>query len=940
MVAGDVFTDPIHTVAYSTDAGIYQIIPQCVVCPANAEDVAVIVKFAKSQNIPIAPRGAASGLAGESLCAGIVLDMSRYMSRLISIDNEAEFVTCQPGLVLDELNEHLRKFGRKIGPDPSSGNRATIGGCIANNATGAHSPAYGYMADHLHSVQAVLADGSKVRLTNNMSPEDIDNDFLESAARQIISLLSENEKTIADALPKTSRNRSGYNIADVCHNGRLDLARLLCGCEGTLAIFTEITLRTVAIPPFSAQLQLEFDSYGNMAGAVPLLIENNAAACELMDNSLISLASASMPQYRDILPADALTVLWAEFNAENEDALHNALQQAAKATASLAVKSKSIFDHAVQQRISKARKDAVPLLYRKSGTARPVPFIEDVSVENINLDKYIAGLEQIRRRYNIEMAYYGHAGDGELHIRPYLDLSQPSDVQKMLDIANDVFTLAWSLGGSISGEHADGLVRAAFIRRQYGDQFYELLRKTKQILDPNNLLNPGKIINDDPEIMTKNLRDAYTVNADRLSSDAFSSDDELKEELRKCNGCGLCLSDVNDLRMCPVHHALKDELSASRAKSNLIRAWAAGQIDEKTFHSRQFKKILDLCVNCKACSLECPSGVDVSKLVVAARTRYRQKKMPTLAEFLLSRNRYLSILMSKIPLAERISRWKASSLAMDKIIGLDKRRQLPAFDKGSFTKAGRKYLHSLPTLTDPADKVAYFVDTFANYNDHEIGFKVIDILHHNNIDVVIPDQRPVPMPAMVYGNSKTATRDLKYNLKSLLKAIADGCKIICSEPSAALALKTELQDYIRTDEAALIAENTFEFVSYLNILRTAGKLKPAVQNPAGKFLYHPPCHSLAISDGNCPTVELLRQLADLEIESLGAGCCGLAGTFGMQKKNYDLSMKIAQPLKKALADSDAEYVITECAACGMQIEHISEKTAIHTAKVIARCFGL
>ena len=947
IVRGDVYTDIVHRVAYSTDASIYRIVPRCVVSPRDAADVAAVVGYADAEAIPVVARGAGSGLAGESLSGGIVLDMTRYMNKIIGAEDNGGTVTCEPGVVLDDLNKYLADFGRKIGPDPSSANRAVIGGCVANNSTGSHSLQYGYMSNYVETIEAVLADGSIVEFKNNVDPEQGKDDTVASIAKECLSVLSENQAVINKALPRTKRNRSGYNIAGVCHDGRIDMARLMASSEGTLAIFTKITLRTVPVPVSKGLLQLEFDSLETMARAVPTIVDSGVSTCELMDKNLIDLAKNALPEYRDLLPVNAAAVLLVEHVGQTLEEVKKKIELTDAAVGQMASGRRIVLDPDQQKRLWKSRKDAGPLLYRKRSRKHPAEFMEDVSVDHLRLEDYIVGLLEIGRRYDIAMSFFGHAGDGELHSRPLLDLSEPADVDKMRAIADDVFSLAWSLGGSISGEHADGLVRAAFVRKQYGDEYYELLCRIKNIFDPDGLMNPGKIINSDPDVMVKNLRRAHKPLPERMKTDLLFEEDELALEIEQCYGCGLCLSREPGLRMCPVFRAMGEELGSSRAKANLLGYWVTGQLEDKDFESPEFRKFLDLCVNCKACLLQCPSGVDISNLMMTARARYVKQRGLRRTERLLSQNRYMSLLGSIFsPISNLVMRLPLFGLLLEKVAGLDKRRRMPGFKRGSFLKAGRKYLASCEPIEKPIDKVAYFVDTYANYNDHELGFAVLDVLRHNDIDVILPNQLPAPLPAMVYGDTNKAKKDLSYNVRHLAQAVRDGYKIVCSEPSAALALKQELRHFVSGEDAKLVSENTFELMNYLLDLYNKGKLKNTKKNPqanlgakyADEYVYHMPCHLHAVGDGTA-SIKLLQELCGVKVTDLKAGCCGLAGTFGMQKKNYDLSSKIASSLKDALEKSPTQNVLTECAACGMQIGHLSDKRVTHPVKVIARAYA-
>ena len=940
LIKGDVYADVIHRSAFSCDASIYQIMPACVVAVKDAEDISAVIKYASDNQLSVTARGAGSGLAGESLTDGIVIDMIRYMNNIIGYDSHDKTVTCQSGVVLDELNDYLKPFGRKIGPDPSSSSRATVGGCVANNATGAHSLQYGHIANFVEKIQAVLSDGSIVELTNDYSPTGDGKSTLDTIAFKCLDVIDNNREMIAESLPLTRRNRSGYNIADICHDGKIDMAKLLAGSEGTLAVLTRITLRTVELPKQKALVQFEFDSLEKMAKAVPIIVDSGVSACELTDDRLVKMALDAFPKYRDILPVGAKISLLAEHIGQDMDEVAAKIEQSCEVVGQLAYNCRTFFDEQQQQRLWKSRKDAVPLLYRSKGDKKPVGFVEDTSVDNTRLDEYIEGLEAIGEKYDFVMSYYGHAGDGELHIRPILDLCSGEDVKKMRAVADEVYALTWSLGGSISGEHADGLVRAAYIKKQYGQRYYQLLWDIKNIFDPAGLINPGKILNNDPDIMVKNLRGRFAYSEERLKSDLFFDKDELRFEIGQCNGCGLCLSNQQDLRLCPVYRAMKDETGSSRAKVNLLRLWMTGQMSEEDFTCDEFGKFLSLCVNCKACSLQCPSGVDVSKLMIAARAEYVRRKGLKLPYRILSLNRYMAILNGMFaPVSGFVMGLGPFRFLLEKFAGIDRKRKMPDFKRTSFLKAGRKYLESAEPIERPVEKIAYFVDTYANYNDPQLGFDVIKCLRHNDVEVILPDQRPAPLPAIVYGDVKTARRELRYSVKYLAEAVKAGYKIVCSEPSAAMCLKEELRLFVDSEDARLVSENVYELMSFLLGLFKRGKLKSASKQRAERFLYHSPCHLLATGDSKA-SIELLGGLCSAEIIDINAGCCGIAGTFGMQKKNALLSDKISENLAKALADSDIKTVLSECSICRMQIEHISDSEAIHPVKVLAQAWDL
>ncbi len=951
QVQGDVFEDIVHRAAYSTDASIYRIVPACVVAPRDQADVVAVVKYAAQEDLPVAARGGGTGLAGEALCSGILLDMTRYMNRIIEVQLDGTQVQCEPGVVLSELNAALARYGRTIGPDPSSANRAAVGGCLANNATGAHWLQYGYIGQYVERLEVVLSDGTLAEFTNQLDPAGVEDKRVGSLAAQCAELIQRNQMVIRGALPKIRRNRCGYNIWAVYREGKIDMARLMAGSEGTLAIFTKITLRSVPVPRARGLLQLEFDSLEKMAEAVPLIVRCGASACELMDRNLTNLARNALPAYRDILPSGAAAVLTVEHTGKDTQEVRGKIDQTDKALGDLPSGRRTVLDPGEQARIWKSRMDAGPLLYRKRSRKHPAEFIEDTSVDNRQLGRYLKGIAEIEKKYGFEMYLYGHAGDSELHMRPYLDLGSAADRQKMQAIANEVFSLVWSLGGSISGEHAVGLVRAPFVQRQYGQEYYSILCRVKEIFDPAGLLNPGKIINADQDVMTKNLRRSPKIQRERTKTNLLFRPDELALELEQCYGCGLCRA-TDAGRMCPVFRSLREELGSPRAKANLLHFWATGQLQDKQFESALFGRFLDLCVHCRTCLRECPSGVDIPGLMSFARAQYARRLGLTWGERLLSGNHFLEVMGSIFsPAANTLTKSRRLRGILERCFGIDRRRRIPQFARGSFIRAARRYLAARTPPAQPVDKVAYFVDTYANYNDHELGYAVLDVFGANEVEVTLPKQLPAPLPAIAYGDLDRARKHLAYSLKHLAEAVRAGYKVVCSEPSAALCLKEDLKRLVPGADAELVAENTFELTGYLLNLFKQGKLRQLQpeqkadlirrygtrREGAGGLAYHLPCHLWALGQDGA-SIELLEALCGLKVLDLGAGCCGLAGTYGLQKKNYELSEKIAEGLKAALDSAGTKIVLTECSACAMQIEHISTRAARHPIKVLAEAY--
>jgi len=933
IVTGEVYCDALHRALYSTDASIYQIRPLCVVLPRSVEDIVATVRFAAEVGVPIVARGGGSGLAGESLCTGIVMDMSRHLDKILHFDADAGVVTCQPGVILERLNAAAANSGWQFGPDPASGTRASIGGIISNNSTGAHSIKYGYTDAYVESLKVVLADGELVELSaipaSQLGGGAGGTDRTIQLAAALRDLLEPQQDLIAAHMPKSQRNRAGYGLDKALRDGRVNLHRLVAGSEGTLAVIVEATLRLVRIPQIKGLLQLHFASLDEMARAVPVLWPLKPATTELTDAMLARLARQAYPQYGRVLPPESVAAsLLVEFDGDSDEEVAEKIRQA-RAAIDWTVSSQEVLDAEGQQMVWSARKAAVPLLFRRPGKTQPIPFIEDAAVPVERFGEYMAGLQDIINAHGIDACYYAHAGHGEVHTRPFLNLRAPDHVEKMCSIAEKTYELVWSLGGTISGEHGEGLVRAQFIRRH-----------------PQEILNPGKIINDDPQVMRKNLRVRHAIRRDRLETKLIFRDDEFADEIERCNGNGQCRTREPSVTMCPIFRVTGEEDASPRAHANMMRHYITGLLDEEVLGSDDFKRMADFCVNCKMCRLECPSAVNVPKLMLEAKAQYAARRGLTPAELTLSHAMANCILNSlTAPAANLFVNFKPFRVLLEKLTGIDRRRELPRFAFGSFTwrQELAQAIGAAPGDGrhggEPIDRVAYFVDMFANYNDHSVARATIAVLRHNGIEVHLPKQTGSGMPAIDYGDLRLARRAVRYNIQHLAEAVRAGYKIVCSEPTAALCLKDEYLCLDDSPEAHLVAENTFELTDYLRGLLNQGKLDTDFQPVNMHFGYHAPCHLKAMEIGY-PGLELIRQIPGVEVTVIERGCCGIAGTFGFQKKNFEMSMAAGAGLFEALADEQIDFGLSECSTCKMQMEQGTGKYTYHPIKVLAMAYGL
>lgn len=945
FVAGEVLTDPLSRAMYSTDASFYQIWPEAVICPKNLADVKEAVRFANEHKRPIVARGAGSGLAGESLTDGIVLDFSRFANSITKIDPDLRTAVVEVGCVFKRLNDELAGHKLLFGPDPSSGNRATIGGILANNATGAHSLRYGYAGDHIDWIDCVLADGSAARFhaDGRVEAED-DSELRQRIESEIPNLLMSWADAIEQHWPATPRNRAGYMVKNVFRpDGKLNWPKLLAGSEGTLAIFLAAQLTLNRAPAVKALVQINFDSMVNMAKALPGIVDTGVSACELMDARLMDMAREANGGPHKHLP-EVATSLVIEHDGATLEEVRAKLATTAEYTRGcegLAGEPVEIIDPGEQAELWAVRKRAVPLLFRHRQKTQPVPFIEDVAVDIHRMAEYIEPLERILAEEDAEVAYYAHAGAGELHIRPFLDLHDPADRQRMVRIAEKTFDLAWRCGGSVSGEHGCGLTRSGFLAQQYGP-LYELFGEIKRIFDPAGRLNPGKIVVDKSaeELMTTNLRFDHCAIADLVGdTELVWGEGELVGEMEACNGCGDCRGLEEKLAMCPIFRATGLEAASPRAKANVLRQIMTGQLDESFRRDEAFRQVADYCVNCKSCTWECPSAVNIPKLMLEAKSHYVKHKGMVWVENVLANGELMGKFGSRFGgLANLTLKLPPVRWLMEKGTGVDRRRPMPSFAFGTFApKARRLAAKATPAASAPA-KVAYFVDLFANYHDHPLGRAVMDVLTHNGIEVIVPKQASAAMPPIDYGNLPAAKKVIQTNLDQLMPAVERGYTIVCSEPTAALCLKEEWLDVLRNDQAEAVADATVELMTFLRDLHAQGKLKTDFRPVDLQMGYHCPCHLKAQHVGY-PGVDLVRLVSGVRVDIIEKGCCGIAGTYGFQRRNYDTSVEAGRQMLDALRDGEAPFGMSECSTCRMQMEHVAGKYTFHPAKVLAMAYG-
>ncbi len=965
LLGGELLFEPIERAPYAHDASLYEIDPLGAVAPRTSEDLAALVRYAAEQGIPLHARGAGTGLAGETLGPGLVIDFSRHFRRIIEIG--AEHVVVQPGVVLDVLNARLAPLGRKIGPDPSHSESRTIGGMVGLDAAGIRSLRYGTTADHVRRLSVVFANGeaADVGFEPWPAPDDEPNGFKEVVVRKLGTIYRRQVDLLARRRPKSRRNRAGYALGDAASAVGIDLARLLVGSEGTLALVTEIELRTVPIPRCQAVVLLPFGRIGDAASAVVECLKAHPSACELFDWRSLSLARDVLPATREWISDLAESALVVEVDGDDPSGVLERLRSMTREverTGLLVGEPVEAVRRVDCDFLLGLRRLITPSLMRMKGPSRPVPFMEDIAVPPEALAEYLRRLQDILKSFEVSWTLYAHAGDGQLHIRPFLDMGDPLDIAKLEPMATAVLDAALDLGGSISGEHGCGLARTQFLRRQSGDLFHAF-REIKDAFDPFNLLNPGKVVGDDPHLMTRHLKPvARQLPPDEPKSSLPEGIEEVEptagpvevlvpalrwgeltllEQASACNGCGTCRTQEPALRMCPTFRALRDEAASPRNQANLLRQMATGALDPRFWGSEEMKANADLCIHCTSCRSECPAGVDISSLMVEAKAAYVETHGLAPTDWFLSRVDLWSNLASRVPiswnalLGNRVARW-----VIERSFGLSRHRSLPRARRTPFLRRAEKLGLTRPRPQAPGPRVAYFVDVFANHFDQELAESVVGVLRQAGVNVHVPRrQRGSGMAALVVGDLDHARELASANLRVLGDVVRDGYTVVCSEPTAALMLKREYLKLTDDLDASLVAANTMDVGQYLAGLSARGQL-PEPKNPLrARVGYHQPCHLRALDVGN-PGLDLIRSIPELEVEYIDRGCSGMAGTYGLARKNFRTSLRAGRGLLNRLQDDDIEIGSTECGACRMQMEQGITKRTLHPIKLLGLSYGL
>ena len=963
-VDGDVMFDEYAQILYATDGSIYQARPAGVVVPRDTADVRAAIEIATSHDVPILPRGTGSSLGGQTVGRGcVVLDFTKYMDDIVDVDPEAKRATVQPGVVQDHLDNRLAEHGLKFAPDPASSNRSTVCGGIGNNSTGAHSVRYGITDAYTEELDVILVDGSRIHTREVVLDSEewdsiVEGDDLEANIyRTVRGLVEEHEDEIEKRYPSLKRSVSGYNLQKVIYENDdgeevINLSKLFVGAEGTLGVIVEATVSLVTQPEETALALYCFDDLVDAMEAVPEALEFPVSAVELMDDEVFRLAreSEGYAEYAEPIPEGTKASLMLEWDNELVDDFEAAIAETNEhfvenGTAFDVLEAYSDYD---QGRMWKLRKAAIPLLMSLQGDPKPYPFIEDATVPPEELAEYVQKFEQVLEDHGTSAAYFAHAGSGTLHIRPILNLKQDEGIQKMHSITDDVTDLVVEHHGAFSGEHGDGMARTEFNPKMYGEELWGAFKELKTAFDPEWLMNPGNVVyrSDPTDIGPNNDRGVGADNRENLRygadyqsiepQTALEFDDEggFSHLVELCNGCGTCRQTDTDV-MCPTYRASKEEIQTTRGRANMLRAAISGEIDEDEIHSERFQKeVLDLCVGCKGCKSNCPTGVDLAKLKAEVKHQHHQEEGTGLRSRVFGNIDTLSKLGSKTaPLSNIAPKIPGSRIVMEKVLGISRERELPTFSSESLEEWFEDRGGSTIPVGDADGKVLLFPDTYTNYNYPEPGKRAVEVLEAAGVHVRIPsDLEPSGRAAFSMGMLDRARERAEHNVEALRPYVDKGWSVVFIEPSDAVMFQDEYRDLVDGTTVDVVSGAAYGIMEYLDVTRADERL--SFDAPAESLTYHGHCNQKATNKDH-HAVGVLRR-SGYEVDPLDSSCCGMAGSFGYEAEHYELSQGIGQILFRQVEKSDGDVVTAPGASCRSQLgDRPNESRPPHPIEMMA-----
>lgn len=957
---GEILTDKLTTLMYSTDASIYREQPLAVFYPRNISDIRKLLAFASVHSLGIIPRAAGTSLAGQVVGSGIVADLSVHFTSILEFNKEERWIRVEPGVVLDELNKVLQKEGLFFGPETSTANRCNIGGMIGNNACGLHSVVYGSVRDHIIGVKALLADGSEVVFGSVSNDEFLDKCALEGSEgliyREIRDIMNEpsNRASIINDYPERTipRRNTAYSLDDLLYgepftpgSGRqLNIARLIAGSEGTLAIVTEATLGLVPLPPPVKALVCIHLRHRNEAFSANLIaLKYKPSAVEMMDDRILSLAEENVSQrgnrfFIEGRPGALLIVeLCAESNKEIVTAA--ASMEAEMRTAGLGYAFPVIWGADIKK-VWDLRKAGLGILSNMPGDAKPISLIEDCAVAVDKLGDFVTEVEKMLLSYGKDSVLHAHIGSGELHIRPFINIKDMEDARLLRVIGEETARIVKRYRGSMSGEHGDGRLRGEFIPIIIGEHNYLLNKRLKNSFDPLNILNPGKIVNTPP--MDTFLR--YVpgkVTRELPTWYDFSREGGIIRAAEKCNGSGDCRkSSLIGGTMCPSYMATGDERLTTRARANITREMLSAECEDP-WDSREINEILDLCLACKGCKSECPSGVDMAKLKSEFLQHYYEYHSPSLRTRLIANLPQINSLFSPWPgLFNFFAVNRITSQTIKRVAGFAAGRSIPVLAPVTFKKWLRTNLAKY-NPSAPKGSLYLFIDEFTNHNDTGVGVAAVKLLTALGYKILTVSHSSSARTYISKGFLRKARKMIIENIEAFSPIVTHEVPLVGLEPSAILGFRDEYPELAGESHKAAamkLAENTFLLEEFLVRELSAGRIdRSSFTGDTAEILVHVHCQQKAIAS-SASALDALSIPAGFTVREIPSGCCGMAGAFGYEKEHFDLSQKIGElilfpDVRSAGPDT---IIVAPGTSCRHHIKDGTGRTAQHPAEVLFR----
>ncbi len=957
QLEGDFFTDEAIRMLYATDASAYQEKPLAVAIPGSVEDLKKLIAFANANHTSLIPRTAGTSLAGQVVGSGIVVDVSKYFTKIIEVNKEENWVRLQPGVIRDELNMFLKPHGLYFGPETSTANRAMIGGMVGNNSCGSNSVIYRSTREHLLEVNALLSDGSEVVFKSvdlDEFHQKCEGDTLEASIyKNVRSLLSnyENQLEIRKEFPKKSveRRNTGYALdilletaPFVAGTEDFNFCKLIAGSEGTLAFITEIKLDVGPLPPKETGLLcVHFKSIDNALRGNLIALKHKPRASELIDHYILECTKDNIEQSKNrfFVKGDPEAILVIEFSGlTREDITQKAAECEIEMRAEgLGYHFPLLFGEDTKK-IWNLRKAGLGLLGNMPGDDKAVPVIEDTAVDTADLPSYIEEFNNILKKYDLHAVHYAHAGSGELHLRPILNLKTAEGNHLFRIIAQEIATLVKKYKGSLSGEHGDGRLRGEFIRQMVGEKNYELFKEVKRTWDPGNIFNPNKIVDTPP--MNTMLRYTPGQKTPEFKTVFRYHNQDVLQHAEQCNGTGDCRkTHLSGGTMCPSYMATKNEKDTTRARANILREFLTNSQKMNRFDHKEIYEVMDLCLSCKGCKSECPSNVDMAKLKAEFLQHYYDANgVPFRSKLIANFNKSAKLGSIAPGLYNFMMTTPGISNLVKMSSGFASKRSMPALYKTTLKKWYQKRRNNGEGQTQNK-KVYLFCDEFTNYNDTEIGIKAILLLEKLGYEVIIPHHEESGRAWLSKGLVREAKKIANKNIANLSKIVAAETPLIGIEPSAILTFRDEyidLADDKNFDLAKELSKNVFIIDEFIAMEIETGNIKKSSFTTEKRHIkLHGHCQQKALSSV-VPSVKMMSLPENYSVEVIPSGCCGMAGSFGYEKEHYDLSMQIGElVLFPAVRNKAKEDIIAAPGtSCRHQVKDGTGERALHTVEVL------